>query len=141
MSIFPFIEIEDIQASSTEPLPMYREIAWDYENNKPVIENGEFKIVEGNEAIRVWIYKTILTNRFEYEIYSWDYGTEIMDLIGKNYTKNLVEAELKRFIEEALIINPYIIDVNVLETSFKDSLVSAKVQLKTIYEGDVIVNV
>ncbi len=141
MSIFPFVNVEDIQVPSNDPLPLYEEVAWDYKENKPIIENGDFKIVEGNEAIRVWCYKSILTPRYKYPIYSWDYGSEVLSLLGKQYTSSLTQSELKRFIEEALMINPYIIEVNVIDTSFKDSSLSAKIRVKTIYEGEVIVNV
>lgn len=139
MSIFPFVEDVDIGAPTNEPLPLYKEVAWDYINNKPLIENGEFKIVEGNEAIKVWIYKAILTSRYEYPIYSWDYGSEVMSLIGKAYTPSLTQSECKRYIEEALMINPYILDVDVIDTSFKDTTLTANIKVKTIYEGEVVV--
>lgn len=138
MSIFPFVE--DIKIAN-EQLPLCKDVAWDFEKDEPIIENGYFKIVEGNEAIKVWCYKAIKTPRFQYEVYSWDYGSEVLSLIGKPYTPSLTKSELKRYIEEALIINPYILEVNVLDTYFNDGLLSASVKLKTIYEGEVIVNV
>ena len=64
-----------------------------------------------------------------------------MDLIGKAYTPQLTKSEAKRYIEEALRINPYILDTNVISIDFKDSILSANVRVKTIYEGEVIVNV
>lgn len=135
MSFFPFINpppnLEEINN-----FPLYREIAWDFKNNMPIIENGEFKIVEENEAIKVWVYLTLMTPNKQYPIYSWDYGSEVKDLIGKNYTKALTEAEAQRLIEECLLINPYITNVKVTETSFKDSVLSCNVQITTIY-GDV----
>lgn len=137
MSIFPFESNVHIQDPSNEPLPSYKEVAWDFKKDIPIIENGSFKIVEGNQAIQVWCYKAIKTPRFQYDIYSWDYGSEVLSLIGKQYTTSLTQAELKRYIEEALLINPYILEVNVLDTSFSNSLLSANVKVKTIYEGEV----
>ena len=64
-----------------------------------------------------------------------------MDLIGKAYTPSLTKEEAKRYIKEALSINPYILEVNVINTDFKDGLLSADVKVKTIYEGEVLVNV
>ena len=140
MSLFPFVTYkEDIVKNNS--FPLYREIAWDFKKDTPMLENGDFKIVEGNEAIKVWTYKALLVPRYNYSIYSWNYGSELMDLIGKAYTPQLTKSEAKRYIEEALKINPYILDVNVIDTDFKDSVLSANVRVKTIYEGEVLVNV
>ena len=140
MSLFPFISnTDDVKVDNS--FPLYREVAWDFKNNIPILENGDFKIVEGNEAIKVWVYKAILTPRYNYSIYTWDYGSELLDLIGKAYTPSLTKEEAKRLIKEALEINPYILEVEIADISFKDSLLSAVVKVKTIYEGEVIVNV
>ena len=141
MSLFPFISnIDNVKIDNS--FPLYKEIAWDFEKDIPILENGSFKIVEGNEAIKVWIYKAILAQRYEHSIYSWDYGSELMDLIGKPYTPELTKSEAKRYIKEALLINPYILEVNVLDVSFKDCLLSADIKVLTIYgESEVIFNV
>ena len=140
MSLFPFVTYkEDIVKNNS--FPLYKEVAWDFKRDIPILENGEFKIVEGNNAIKVWIYKALLTPRYNYSIYSWNYGSELMDLIGKAYTPSLTKEEAKRYIKEALSINPYILEVNVINTDFKDGLLSADVKVKTIYEGEVLVNV
>ena len=140
MSLFPFISnTNDVKIDNT--FPLYKEVAWDFKNNIPILENGDFKIVEGNNAIKVWVYKAILTPRYNYSIYTWDYGSELLDLIGKAYTPSLTKEEAKRLIKEALEINPYILEVEITDISFKDSLLSATVKVKTIYEGEVIVNV
>ena len=63
-----------------------------------------------------------------------------MDLIGKAYTPSLTKSESKRYIEEALKINPYILEVNVINTDFKDGLLSASVRITTIYgESEVVI--
>ena len=128
MSLFPFVSYEE-NIAENNPLPPYREVG------------KGLKIVEGNEAIKIWIYKALQTPRYQYEIYSCDYGSELMDLIGKAYTKGLTQSEASRYIKEALLINPYILDVNVVSTSFDGDVLSANVRVKTIYDGEVIVNV
>ena len=139
MSLFPFVTYkEDIVKNNS--FPLYHEVAWDFKRDIPIIENGDFKIVEGNEAIKVWVYKALLVPRYNYSIYSWNYGSELMDLIGKAYTPQLTKSEAKRYIEEALKINPYILDVNVIDTDFKDSILSANVKITTIYgESEVVI--
>ena len=139
MSYFPFIS-PPVELEASNEYPLYKEIAWDFGKNEPIIENGEFKIVEENEAIKVWVYLALLTNNKQYPIYSWDYGTEVKELMGKNYTKALIEAESKRLIEECLLINPYILEVEVVNTSFVDSALTCDIKITTIY-GDMEVNI
>ena len=111
MSLFPFISnnVDEVKVNNT--FPLYKEVAWDFDKDFPILQNGTFKIVEGNEAIKVWVYKAILTQRYNHSIYSWDYGSELLDLIGKAYTSSLTKEEAKRYIKEALLINPYILEV------------------------------
>ena len=132
MSLFPFVSnIDEVKIDNT--FPLYKEVAWNFKRNIPIIENRDFKIVEGNEAIKVWVYKALLTPRYQYSIYTWNYGSELLSLIGKAYTPQLTKSEAKRYIEEALKINPYILEVNVLDTDFKDGVLSASIKIVTIY--------
>ena len=133
MSLFPFISNNIDKVKVNNSFPLYKEVAWDFEKDIPILENGDFKIVEGNNAIKVWVYKALLTPRYNYSIYSWDYGSELMDLVGKAYTTSLTKEEAKRYIKEALLINPYILEVTVVDTSFNNGLLSADIKLLTIY--------
>lgn len=100
-SIFPFIEdTETIETTSTIEIP--REYAWDFEKNDFKLVNGKVQIVEGLEAIKIKVYKALITQRYRHPIYSWDYGHELENLIGQGYSKELTEAEAKRLVEEAL---------------------------------------
>ena len=140
-TIITFIGVpEDYILPKTEELPIFREVAWDFEKDEPILEKGDFKIIEKKEALKVWIYKCIKTNRYEHEIYSLEYGTELSELIGQKYTKGLTESEASRFIKEALLINPYILEVNVKSANFNRDILSANVKVSTIY-GEVEINV
>ena len=141
MSLFPFISNNVDEVKVDNSFPLYKEVAWDFEKDTPILENGDFKIVEGNNAIKVWVYKALLTPRYNHSIYSWDYGSELMDLVGKAYTPSLTKEEAKRYIKEALLINPYILEVTVVDTSFNNGLLSADIKIVTIYgESEVTVN-
>lgn len=136
MSIFPFVSIPNANENNSTELPIYYEIAWDFDKDIPILVNDDFKIVERNEAIKIWIYKAIRTMRYKYSIYSWNYGCEIEELIGQKYTKGLTESEAKRFIKETLLINPYILDVNVVDAEFDNDILSANISIKTIYGNE-----
>ena len=138
MSLFPFIDNEDNLAINNT-LPLYKEVAWDFNTDCPILEYGNPKIVEGNEAIKVWAYKALLIPRYQNIIYSWDYGSELISLIGKAYTPSLIKSEAKRYIKEALEINPYILEATVLDINFNYGELSATIKLITIYgESEVI---
>lgn len=49
--------------------------------------------VDDEAAIKQAILKILCTDRYEHEIYSWDYGIEINDLIGKSTLYVLSEIE------------------------------------------------
>lgn len=58
-------------------------------------------IVENLEQLKQSIYFILNTERYKYLIYSWDYGVELLDLIGQPHS--YVIPELERRITEALI--------------------------------------
>lgn len=53
------------------------------------------------EALQQAIYKVLNTEKYEYPIYSFDYGIELENLIGQDPV--YVKVELKRRIEECLL--------------------------------------
>lgn len=55
---------------------------------------------DGIEAIKQAVFKVLSTERYQHEIYSWNYGVELADLWGRPTT--YVLPELKRRITEAL---------------------------------------
>lgn len=118
MSIFPMIQPAAGETGEAQTLPLAREVAWDYENNIPIYRRGEPVIVTGKDAVRVWIWNAIHTERYRYEIYSWAYGSEFHSLVGQAYTPNLKTAEAPRYLRECLLINPYITAVNNITVEF-----------------------
>ena len=61
------------------------------------------------DAISQAVYLILSTERYEHLIYSWDYGVELLDLIGKPIP--YVIAELPRRVKEALVTDNRITDV------------------------------
>lgn len=65
--------------------------------------------VDDIEAMKQAITKILLTERFAYLIYSWNYGIELNDLIGKSFS--VLSSEIKRVIREALLADSRIRDI------------------------------
>lgn len=136
--IFPFIGApEDYNYTPDGDLPLLRELAYDFDKDDFIIDEDtkEFKVVEGAEALKVWVYMAIKTIRYNHEIYSWDYGTELNTLIGQKFSRGLTESEAFRYIKEALLINPYINDVENSGVTFKGDDLHIKIKVISIYGG------
>lgn len=132
MSIFP--ANQPVSNSDTiKGLPLAKEVQWDYEANIPVFRGGAPRIITGLEAVKVWVWKTLHTNRFLHAIYSSSYGCDAYLLIGKPYTEQLKNAEAVRYIKECLQINPYISDVSDVDVSFDGDLLKISCTVITIY--------
>ena len=58
-------------------------------------------IAEGLDAVKQAIYMILNTERYQYTIYPWEYGVELVDLIGQPVT--YVLPEIERRITEALL--------------------------------------
>lgn len=100
--MFPFIDNEE-EDEQEESLYIPREYGIDFETGQL---SG--KIVEGYDALLVWVWLALQTPRYRYYIYSENYGQEYEDLIGKSYSTELTDSELERMTEECLTENPYI---------------------------------
>lgn len=129
--LFPIIDAP--KAVKATALPLYREVAWDFDTNAPRFERGSPVIVTGKEAVKVWAWKALHVPRFRYEMYSRDYGSELQSLIGQPYSAELKRAEAIRYVREALTINPYITSVDDISVEFEDGKLSISCKVNTIY--------
>lgn len=69
--------------------------------------------VDGLEAVKQAAFKVLNTERYQYIIYSWDYGIETMDLYGEPVS--YVCPELERRVTDALVQDPRITEVTDFE--------------------------
>ena len=137
--IFPIIQPE---AAEAEPqrLPLCREAAWDFEKGTPVFSGGKPVTVTGAGAVKVWIWKALMTARFRHSVYTWDYGSEVESLIGKPFTPAVKRSEAVRYVREALAVNPYIQAVRQADVAFQNDDLTISCEVETIY-GEVRVYV
>ena len=105
---FNFLNVTD--EDENVKLPVIYEWARDLNTFELLVKEGKFYFVSKNEAIKIWILKALnkQTSRYAYKAYSPDYGNEIGTLFGRCLKKTLLKSEIKRYIEEALLVNPYI---------------------------------
>lgn len=97
-------------------------------------KNRMKNLFDGLEALKQSIYIILMTQRYKYSIYNWDYGIEIEDLIGM--PKAYVKTELERRIKEAILQDDRVEDVfNITFYDIKNDKSSLEVEffVKSIF--------
>lgn len=125
--IYPFENAAQEETEAQEEIYIPKEYGINFETGQL---SG--KIVEGLEAVKVWAWLALQTARQRYYIYSTDYGQEYEDLIGKSYSKEYTETELKRMTEECLLINPYITGIEDFEATKNEDHVEVSFKMITL---------
>ena len=102
MSLFfpAYIEDDEDTEGLEEETPVPKDYGIDFKTGQLT---GD--IVEGLEAIKVWIWLALQTPRYRYYIYTWDYGSEFEELKGQMYTEEYLEAEAYHMTEDCLLVN------------------------------------
>lgn len=70
------------------------------------------------DAVKQAVFKILQTERYEYLIYTFDYGSELRGLIGVNPL--FVRSELNRRIEEALLQDDRIIAIENTQVTIEE---------------------
>lgn len=121
--------------TSAGDLPMLQEWAYDFENNELLTDDsGAPYLVSGNEALKIWLYWAIITERYRWRANSRDYGTEIDRMIGINASQAIKSSELERTIREAINICQYVKSIDKLDLSLQDGVVVVDITIKSIYQ-------
>lgn len=93
--------------------------------------------IDGKEAIKQAIYHILNVQRYKWGIYSWSYGSELGDLIGK--PKSFVIPEVERLVTEALLQDDRIesvYDFAFTEGQSKNAL-AVSFAVKTVSDGTI----
>lgn len=106
MSLLPSFAQRTIVTQTEEQLDLSRSL---YEFGVD-FSNGQFtgRMVNGREAVKVWIWKCLMTSRFKFPIYTWLYGSELEEYIGRALTQEYIDTDVKLALQDALLINPEI---------------------------------
>ena len=90
-----YIFTDNYGIKAQEPIRL-AEYAYDF-------DKANFK--RDKEALKIKIWKLFMTERYRYLVFDWDYGHELLTLIGKSYTPGYINSEAERFIKEAIFKN------------------------------------
>ncbi|KGO12759.1 phage protein [Clostridium botulinum] len=111
------LEVEEI----IEPTKTYK-----------IKDNRIVGFTDGKEALKQAIQLILGTERYEYLIYSWNYGSELNGLIGRQ--KDIAESEFKRRIREALSQDDRINNVDNFIFKYNGDSVFVEFTVFSIYE-------
>ena len=127
-----FLEKTETEA---EEIPIFKEYAIDFKTGEYIKERNDIKLLEKNEALKVWIFKALKTERFRYtDVHSDNYGSELETNIGTIYQKSVKDALMINQIRDALLVNPYILECYNFEISNEEEYVpQITFNVKTIY--------
>lgn len=130
MSLFPLFSAPQSREAA---LPLYTDVGMDYDRGVPRWENGSPVVVTGLEAVKSWAWRAVAAERYRWPIYTWDYGCELLTLVGQPYLAETKRSEAARYVREALTVFPYITAASVQEVSFDGSALHLAVEVESIY--------
>ena len=139
MAEYPFANTAN--ASSSTELPLFKEYAWDFEKDCFIYDkDGNHILLEGNEAIKVWCYKALKTERFMYLAYTHGFGIELYPFMAKVMGIMQRKSELKRIVTEALMVNPYIVSVDGIsfDENNRNEEMDIRIAMTTVY-GELVI--
>ena len=90
-------------------------------------------MIDGLAAVRQAVYLILNTERYDFLIFSWDYGIEMNSLIGRE--KEYVYPEVRRRITEALMQDDRIKEVTNFEFTNKKGKIAVSFTVHCIF-GD-----
>lgn len=99
-------DLELLNEEITEPIFVGRTYKVEFKEEENSKING---YIDDLESIKQAVYLILSTERYAYIIYSWDYGIELVDLIGQPIPYCM--SEIPRRVTEALLVDNRIEDV------------------------------
>lgn len=97
--------------------------------------SGKVATAEDLQAYMEWCQKTLLTQRYRYLIYSRNYGSEYEELVGRGFSKAIIESEVERMTGEALMVDPRTEEVNNFSFSWREDALYFTCDITTV-RGD-----
>ena len=96
--------------------------------------------VKGLEALKVWAWNVLQIERFAFEQFTWNCGSELPSLIGKVQPQSLTKSDARRMVEECLTQNKYITGIENFRCVVNDTDLDISFSLMTDF-GEVNMNV
>lgn len=133
MSLLPGFMLEDMEETleqDTDVVDVPREFGVNFASGQLT---GQ--IVEGLEALRVWVWLVCHIERYRHPIFTWQYGTELEKYIGQNYSREYMDTVVKKEVEDALMYNEHILGIEDFTTYMEDDRLTMSFTVNTDLGG------
>lgn len=127
--ILNLIETEKVEEEE-KSLPLFTEMAIDFNTGEILVKDDEIVTLTGKEALNVWIWKALKTERNRYNGYSSNFGSDIHKEIGHIYNRTVKEQLVISEIIDTLMVNPYILRVYDFNMEYSDETLSLNIKFK-----------
>ena len=118
------------QEQQENSLPLFTEMAIDFNTGETISKDGEIVKLTGKEALNVWIWKALKTERNRFKAYSSSFGSDIHKEIGYVYDRTVKEQLITSEIVDTLMVNPYILRVYDFELDYSDENLTLSIKFK-----------
>lgn len=133
----PFIAGAAAAESGTEEkteADEFSEYAWDFDHDSfRYDDRGKPIVVTGNEALKVWVYKLLKSERYRYLAYFDDYGLQLEKYQGKTPNNGASASAIYGDIREALLVNKYITSVQNVALTTEGKVLTVSLKMTTVY--------
>jgi hypothetical protein len=129
-SILP-LDITPTATTTATTTNVIAEFLWDFTKNDFDLKDGKFQIVTGLQALEIWAYKALLTQQDTYAAYSTTYGQSFGTVVGQNFSRGVVESEIKRLTLDCLTQNPNITGIDNFSVDFTGDTLTINFTLVT----------
>ena len=121
--------------TEVEEMPTFKEYAIDFKTGEYIKDENDIEVLEKNEALTVWIFTALKTERFrDADVHSDNYGSELETNIGTIYQKSVKDALMINQIRDTLLVNPYILECYNFDISNENEYVpQITFNVKTVY--------
>lgn len=109
---------------------------FDFDKGDFVLLDGNVKVVEGKQALNVWIKKILKTEKLKYKIYEIidnTYGVSLTEYMGSNAPTGYIYGGIQSQIVEALTVHPDITAVSNFEFTRDKRNLNVTFTIYTIY--------
>lgn len=128
--------VEDIETEETPVVETSRTYKIDFNTGEILSE-----FIDDDESIKQAVIKAIYTYRDVFLIYSTDYGSEIDEIYGEQYSQEYLELEIPTLIEDALMVDERIKSVGSFEIEVSGDVAYVTFVVETIYGSEFDVDV
>lgn len=136
MAILPKINFIDYSTNNTtvDKITNGKTFLIDFQKKRMLRSNGKLIKTDDERAVRMWIEKVLLTEKFKWNIYkengSNQYGmTYKANLLGQRFPTPVLYSEFERELIETMKKNKQILEINILEIKLEKHTLKTKFEV------------